>query len=192
MKILAGPIEMLPPEEPALNIAVDLSKRQFLTTGVRAAVGTVVFSGAALSLACGEKISFAVSTVIGSLEALSPLLPSASGLISKGISIAKQFDKVYREGKFADSTALFTNLGEVAQQIVEVAGLANPRINQIIALGRVGLNVIASILKSQMKDPVIAGMVAARTDAAAQRQKTMIEKMADEKMIEMIVADLKQ
>lgn len=165
-----------------------VNRRTLLKTGGLAAIGSLTIG----TSACGDKVSFAVSTVIGALEALSPLLPNASNLISKGISLAKQFDKAYSEGKFTDATALFTNLGEIAQEIVEVAGLGNPRVTQIIALGRVGLNVIASILKAQMKDPVIAGMVAARVDPAAQKQKAMIEKMADEKMIEMIVADLKR
>lgn len=165
-----------------------ITRRTLLKSGTLAAIGTLTLG----TSACGEKISFAVSTVIGSLEALSPLLPGASSLISKGISVAKAFDKSYSEGKLTDAAALFTNLGEIAQQIVGVAGLSNPRITQIIALGRVGLNVIASILKSQIKDPVIAGLVAERTDPAAQHQKAMIERMADEKMIEMIVADLRR
>lgn len=165
-----------------------VNRRTLLKTGGLAALGSLTLG----TSACGDKVSFAVSTVIGALEALSPLLPNASNLISKGISLAKQFDKAYSEGKFTDATALFTNLGEIAQQIVDVSGTTNPRIMQILALGRVGLNVIASILKAQMKDPVIAGMVAARVDPAAQKQKAMIEKMADEKMIEMIVADLKR
>jgi len=76
MKILAGPIETLPPEEP-LNITVDLSKRQFLTFGARAAAGAIVLSGTALVTACNEKISFYVSTVIGSLAGTSAREPSA-------------------------------------------------------------------------------------------------------------------
>jgi hypothetical protein len=73
-------------------------------------------------------------------------------------------------------------------QIATVAGVASPPILVAIAVGRVALNAIAQILKSQMKDPVIAAMVAQRTDAAAERQKAMITFMADDKMIEMIVA----
>lgn len=192
MKILAGPTEIIPLETPRLDIAVDLSKRRFLTTGARAAAGAVVLSGATLIAACGEKISFYVSTVIGSLETLSPLIPSASTLIAKAISAAKAFDEAYRAGKFADSTALFTNLGELALQIAGIAGIASPPILVAIAVGRVALNAIAMILKNQMKDPVIAGMVAARSDAAAQRQKAMIDFMADEKMILSIVSDMRK
>lgn len=167
-----------------------VDRRTLLKTGGLAAIGSLTLG----TSACGDKVSFAVSTVIGSLEALSPLLPNASNLISKGISLAKQFDKAYSEGKFTDATALFTNLGEIAQQIVEVAGLNNPRIMQILALGRVGLNVIASILKAQVSDPMVAAAVKGRLSASAEagRQRAMIEKMADEKMIEMIVADLRR
>jgi len=39
-----------------------------------------------------------------------------------------------------------------------------------------------------MKDPVVAGMVAQRSDPAAERQKAMINRMADDRMIEMIIA----
>ena len=188
MRILAGPIEIPSPEESQFDIAVDLSKRRFLTFGARAAAGAIVLSGTALIAACGEKISFYVSTVIGSLETLSPLIPSASGLITKAVAAAKAFDEAYRAGKFADATASFTNLGELALQIAGAVGVASPPILVAIAVGRVALNAIAQILKNQMKDPVIASMVAARSDAAAERQKSMINRMADDKMIEMIVA----
>jgi hypothetical protein len=188
MKILAGPIEIPQPEESKYDIAIDLSKRRFLTHGVRAAAGAVIIGGGALTLACGEKISFYVSTVIGSLETLSPLLPSASGLISKAVSVAKAFDEAYRAGKFADSVSLFTNLGEIALQIAGVAGVASPPILVAIAVGRVALAAIATILKNQMKDPVIKGMVEARSDSAAQKQKAMIERMADPQMMEVIIA----
>jgi hypothetical protein len=177
--------------EPTFDIAVDVSKRRFLSLGARAAAGTVVLSGAGLMAACGEKISFYVSTVIGSLETLSPLLPSASQLIAKAVSVAKAFDEAYRAGKFADSVALFTNLGEIALQIAQSVGVASPPILLAIAVGRVALNAIATILKSQMSNPTIAAMVDSRSDAAAQRQKAMIERMADEKMIAAIVADLR-
>jgi len=157
-------------------------------TLLRAGAAVGVVSTATLMSACGEKISFYVSTVIGSLETLSPLLPSASGLISKAVAAAKAFDEAYRAGKFADATALFTNLGELALQIAGVVGVASPPILVAIAVGRVALNAIAQILKSQMRDPVIAAMVEARSDPAAQRQKAMINRMADDQMIEMIVA----
>lgn len=177
--------------ESQFDIHADISRRKFLTTGTRATVGAIVLSGAALTAACGEKISFYVSTVIGSLETLSPLLPNASQLITKAVSIAKAFDEAYRAGKFADSVALFTNLGELALQIAGTIGVASPPVLLAIAVGRVALNAIASILKNQMSNPTIAAMVESRSDKAAQRQKAMIERMADEKMIQAIVADLK-
>jgi len=161
-----------------------MNRRTLLKIGGLAAVGAMTVG----ITACGEKISFYVSTVIGSLQTLSPLIPSASGLITKAVAAAKAFDAAYRAGKFADATASFTSLGELALQIAGVVGVASPPILVAISVGRVALNAIAQILKSQMKDPVIAGMVAARSDPAAQRQKAMIERMADDKMIEMIVA----
>jgi hypothetical protein len=161
-----------------------MDRRTLLKTGGLAAVGAMTVS----ITACGEKVSFYVSTVIGSLETLSPLIPSASGLIAKAVTAAKAFDEAYRDGKFTDATALFTNLGELALQIAGAVGTTSPPILLAISVGRVALNAIAQILKSQMKDPVIAGMVAARTDPAAQRQKVMIDRMADDRMIEMIVA----
>lgn len=173
---------------PESSISIASNRRDFLKLAGTAGVGSLVFSGAVVSMGCGEKISFYISTVIGSLETLSPLLPSASGLISKAVSIAKAFDEAYRAGKFADSISLFTNLGEIALQIATVAGVASPPILVAIAVGRVALNAIAQLLKNQMKDPVIASMVVARTDPAAERQKAMITFMADDKMIQMIVA----
>jgi hypothetical protein len=161
-----------------------MNRRTLLKSGGLAAIGTITLG----AKGCTEKVSFYVSTVIGALETLSPLLPGAAPLITKAVSVAKAFDEAYKAGKFADSTALFTNLGELALQIAGIAGIASPPILVAIAVGRESLNAIASILKSQMKDPVIAGMVAARSDAASQKQKAMIDFMADEKMIAMIVA----
>ena len=174
-----------------VDIGVNLSRRRFLKTTSTVTLGTIALSGAALTVACGEKISFYVSTVIGSLETLSPLLPNASSLITKAVSTAKAFDEAYRAGKFADSTALFANLGDLALQIAGAVGADSPPILLAIAVGRVALNAIATILKNQMQEPAIAMMVNSRSDAAAQRQKAMIERMADEKMIAGIVADLK-
>jgi hypothetical protein len=164
-----------------------MKRRTLLKTGGLAAIVTLTLG----NKGCTQKISFYVSTVIGSLEALSPLLPSASGLITKAVAAAKAFDEAYRAGKFADSTALFANLGDLAMQIAELAGVASPQIKIAIAVGRVALNAIASILKSQLADPVVAGIVAARSDAAAVRQKAMIERFADEKMIETLFQSAK-
>jgi hypothetical protein len=174
-----------------LSKEVNVNRRVFMKVAGTAGAGTLVFGGAVITTGCGEKISFYVSTVIGSLETLSPLIPSASGLITKAVAAAKAFDEAYRAGKFEDSTALFTNLGELALQIAGAVGVASPPILLAIAVGRVALNAIAQILKNQIKDPVVAGLVAARSDPAAQKQKSMIEKMADDRMIEMIVAAAK-
>lgn len=164
-----------------------MDRRTLLKTGGLAAIGTLTLG----TSACGEKLSFYVSTVIGSLETLSPLLPNASQLIGKAVAAAKAFDEAYRAGKFADSVALFTNLGELVLQIAGIVGVASPPILLAIAVGRVALNAIASILKNQMSNPTVAAMVESRSDRAAQQQKAMIERMADEKMIREIVADLK-
>ena len=161
-----------------------ITRRTLIKSGGLAAVGAMTLGVSS----CGEKISFYVSTVIGSLETLSPLIPSASGLIAKAVAAAKAFDEAYRAGKFADSTALFANLGDLALQIAGAVGAASPQILVAIAVGRVALNAIGQILKSQMKDPVVAGMVAQRSDPAAERQKAMINRMADDRMIEMIIA----
>lgn len=164
-----------------------MNRRTLLKTGGLAAIGTLTLG----TSACGEKLSFYVSTVIGSLETLSPLLPNASQLIAKAVAAARAFDEAYRAGKFADSVALFTNLGELVLQIAGIVGVASPPILLAIAVGRVALNAVASILKNQMSNPTVAAMVESRSDRAAQQQKAMIERMADEKMIREIVADLK-
>lgn len=191
MKILVGPIRLFPPNEPKYDIAVDLFKRRFLTTGTRAVLGAMVLSGAGLSVACGEKISFYVSTVIGSLEALIPLLPNAAPQIRKAVEAAKAFDAAYRAGKFTDASTLFANLGDLALEIFNVVGVVDPRIGLAIALGRVAFNAIATLLKKQMEDQAVAAIVNAQNDPRSLRAKAMIERMADPKMIEAILADVK-
>jgi len=171
------------------SISTDnVNRRKFLQIATTAGVGSLAFGGAVVSIGCGEKVSFYVSTVVGSLDALLPLLPNASDQIKKAISIANAFDEAYRAGKFEDSVALFTNLGEVSGEIVELAGVGNEKVKLAIALGRVALNAIATILKSQMSVPQVAAKVAARVGVEAQKQKSMIEKMADAQMIEMLFA----
>lgn len=191
MRILAGPIMLFPVDEPQFDTAVDISKRRFITTGARAAAGALVLSGAALTVACGEKISFYVSTVIGALETLSPLLPNSSQMIAKAVAIAKAFDEAYRAGKFADSVTLFTNLGDLALQIFGLAGIANPPVLLAVALARVAMNAIASILKKQAEDPTVVAAVSRRGAVDVSRHKAMIDRFADEKMLLDIVADIK-
>lgn len=164
-----------------------ITRRNLLKTGGLAAIGTLVVG----TTACGERISFYVSTVIGSLEALKPLLPNAAPQIQKAIDAAKAFDAAYRAGKFADASTLFANLGDLALEIFNVVGVVDPRIGLAIALGRVAFNAIATLLKRQMEDPAVAAIVAARNDAQSLRAKAMIERMADPKMIEAILADVK-
>jgi len=133
----------------------------------------------------GKNLSTYVNIVTGALQELSPLLPGQTQLISKAIGIAKTFDDAYRAGKFVDAAALFENLAGVVSQIAESAGLSSPSVKVAIAVAGIAMRAIAVLLKTQATDPAIAAAVSdsAQRSPSAMRQKSLIEKLADESEI---------
>ncbi len=185
MKILAGPIRL--PEgsmQPSIDIGVDLSKRNFLKAGGTAGLGALVLG----TTACpgGKNLSFWVSTIVGTLEELKPLLPNLSEPLSRGISIAKSFDEAYREGKFEDAEAIFENLHGVITQIITDAGISlGDNVKISLALLSVGLRTVSVILKAQLENPQVAAAVKnrAQSNPASARRLKLIDSLASPKEV---------
>jgi hypothetical protein len=175
---------------PPVKTEIDLSKRNFLRTGAGIAVGSLVFGGAFTAPSCpgAKNLSTYVNVVIGALQELSPLLPGQAQLIAKAVSIAKTFDDAYRAGKFIDAGALFENLAGVIGQIAESVGVASPSVKVAIAVAGIAMRAIAVLLKSQTSDPTIAAIASdkARSNPNIARQQALIEKLANEKEIDIL------
>lgn len=162
---------------------MELTRRTLLKSGGWATVGLLTVGAGP----CNSKnISPYVSTIIGALDELKPLLPNQSELLSRAVSIAKNFDDAYRAGKFDNATALFENLAGVVGDIADSAGIASPSIKVAIAVAGIAMRAIAVAMKQQADDnPTVAAVVAARTGAskASASRKSLIERMADEKAV---------
>lgn len=163
------------PDSTAINTSVDLAKRNFVTAGVKAALGAAVFGGVVVTSACGKNISIYTATVIGTLEELRPLLPNFRAQLEQAVAVAKTFDAAYREGKFVNAAALFENLTTIVSEIVMHVGVMSESVKLAVAVGGVALRAIAILLKSQASDPVVAAEVAKSTNKTA---KDMIEQMS--------------
>lgn len=155
-----------------------MNRRTLLKTGGLAAVGSLTIG----TVGCGKNLSPYVSTVIGALDELKPLLPNQSELLNRAVGIAKNFDDAYRAGKFDNATTLFENLAGVVGEIAESAGVASPSVKIAIAVAGIAMRAIAVLMKQQADDnPQVAAAVSdkARASRAAGARKSLIEKMAD-------------
>ena len=166
-----------------------MNRRTLLKTSSVGAIGFLTLG----AKGCGKNLSTYVNVVIGALQELSPLLPGQAQLIAKAVSIAKTFDDAYRAGKFIDAGALFENLAGVISQIAEAAGVASPSVKVAIAVAGIAMRAIAVLLKNQAADPTIAAIVndRASSNANVARQRSLIEKMANEKEIDALFAGAK-
>jgi len=164
-----------------------MNRRTLLKTGSVGAVGFLTLG----AKGCGKNLSTYVNVVIGTLQELSPLLPGQAQFISKAVGIAKTFDDAYRAGKFMDATALFENLAGVISQIADSAGLSSPSVKVAIAVVGIAMRGIAVLLKDQTSDPTIAAIVSesASKNPVVRRQKSLVEKLADEKEINALFAE---
>lgn len=121
-------------------------KQSGLTIGAVAIGGPLVLT----QVACDKKdLSFYVSTVVGALKDLSPLLPGLGDKIATAIKVAEEFDKAYKDGKFENATVLFNNLAGVISQIIAAAGIDNQQVKLALAVTSIAIRAIASLLKSQ-------------------------------------------
>lgn len=139
---------------------------------------------------CGVKdIAFYVSTVVGALGELSPLLPGATKLIAEAVKVANDFLAKYKAEDFSNATALFQNLVSVITQIASDVGVNNPSVKIILAIANVAIHAIAALLAGQATPAVKARM--AKANSAQLAQANVIGKLADPATIDQIFAATK-
>lgn len=164
-----------------------MNRRTMLGVSGAAAVGVAV------TTACpgAKNLSVYVQTVVGALREIGPLLPGAAGLIAKAITIAEDFDKAYREGKFDNAKVLFENLAGVISQIATDAGVNNAQVKVALLLAGIAMRAIAVLLSVQASNPEVAAALRSRTSPADQRQLALIKKLANEDVINQLFAEVK-
>lgn len=97
-----------------------LTRRTFIKTGAAAGVGVLALS----ATACEKKdVDFYINTVTTALDKLKPLLPNQATLLSKAISIAKEVNEAYQDGRFDSALSLLSNLTTTINDVIAAAGV---------------------------------------------------------------------
>lgn len=149
-----------------------MNRRKFIASG---AVAVLVPSTLMMEGCAAKDLGFYISTITGSLKQLSPLLPDASTLIAKAISIANDLNSAYSKGDFSSTSALYASLADVLSQIASDAGVNTPTIQTIISIAGIALMTVANILQSQAPMAAVKRAMTTATPAQA-RGGAMIEK----------------
>ena len=103
-----------------------------------------------LQTACAKKVSTWVRSIIGAMEEIASLLPAQADLIGRVVAVAKEFDKAYLDGKFADAIIIFTNLTRLINDLIIAAGaVAPPFVKTALGLAAIAIRAIAVILQEQ-------------------------------------------
>lgn len=153
-----------------------MNRRSFNRTMLTGGAVAVLAPSTLLLTGCDAKdLGFYVDTVTGALKQLPPLLPGASALIAKAITIANDLNSAYKKGDFTNTSILFASLSDLLSQIANDAGVNSPTVKTIIAIAGIALMTIANLLKAQapagisrmVKTPAQSKGVAAIEAAAA-------------------------
>lgn len=152
-----------------------MNRRQALKLGGLAGVGALTMG---VQRCGGPNLSFYVSTIIGAMKDLSPLLPNLSANITKAIKVAETFDAAYRKGDFDSAEKLFENLNSLISQIADDAGIESQQVKLAITFANVGIRAIAAILFAQRDQPAVASAIAKR-GAAGKARLSVVERLAD-------------
>jgi hypothetical protein len=156
--------------------------------GVGTAVVAVGGPAVLLQTACQVKdIAFYVSTVVGALGELSPLLPGAAGLIATAVKVANDFLAKYKAGDFSNATAIFQNLVSTITQIASDVGVNNPTVKIILAIASVAVHAIAALLSAQVP-PAVRTKMASKANASLLAQASVVDKLANPTTIDQIFA----
>lgn len=153
------------------------SRRSFLKTTSIAAVGAGSFAlgVGATAPQCGgvKNLSTYVQMIAGGFTEIKVLLPDlglsqaiiakVADLLDKGVKVAADFDKAYRDGKFTNARTLFTNLGSLVTQVITTLGVSVDNRGVKIALAAIGIArvAVAIILDRQLSQPSVAAEVQA-------------------------------
>lgn len=149
-----------------------MNRRQMISTSALAA-GGFALGGAMTAPQCSgaRNLSTYVQMIAGGFSEMKVLLPDlglsqsmvarVAELLDKGVAIAKDFDKAYREGKFTDARTLFTNLGSLVTQVITVLGVSTENRGVKVALAAIGIAriAVAIILDRQLSQPSAAASV---------------------------------
>lgn len=123
---------------------IDLSKRNFFVVGGAAALGTLVLG----SSACEKKdVDFYIATVTGSLTQLKPLLPNQIDLLNRAISIAREVNSAYQDGKFDSALGLANSLTATIESVIIAAGVnLSDAVKMILSIANVALGTVAVLI----------------------------------------------
>lgn len=148
--------------------------RNIITGGIALAVlapSTLLLEGCAPP----KDLGFYIDTVTGAMKQLSPLLPGASGAISKVISVAGDLSAAYKRGDFVSAESLFATLSDDLALVAADVGVNSPTIKLALAVAGIALSTIAAILKAQATPSMIASARATASPVQL-RSADLIEK----------------
>lgn len=146
-----------------------MNRRSMIKLTGAAGLGTLVAS----QVGCKVKdVAFYVSTIVGALGELKPLLPGAAGTIAKAVTVANDFLAAYNAGKFANAKVALKNLVDLLSQIANDVGISgNPTVKVIFALASVAIHTIAALIMANAPAGAMAGVTSA--------EQAMVEQMAN-------------
>lgn len=167
--------------------------RRTMLKRVGTGVAIVAISpGVLLMSGCTVKdIAFYVSTVVGALGELSPLLPGAAKLIAEAVKVANDFLAKYKAGDFSNATAIFQNLVGLITQIASDVGVNNPTMKIILAVASVAVHAIAAILAGQGTQSLAVKARMAKANSAQLAQAATVTRLANPLVIDQIFAAVK-
>lgn len=158
------------------------TRRQFIKRG---AIGVPVLLLTSTAFKCGsEKVSLYVATINSFLREISTLIPSQSDFIGKMITVATDLDSAYRRGDFDNATTFLETLTSNVNTLITNLGISvSSQVKVALAIIGSSVRLIAVLINNQMSDPAVASAAAKRTSDADVRKKTMIESLANERVI---------
>lgn len=127
-----------------------MDRRQMISTTALGAAGFVVGTGFAAP-ACGGKqnVDFYVSTITNALASLKPLIPAQAQLLDKAISIARDINEAYQDGKFDSAWTLASNLTDVINSVITNAGVGlSDTAKMIVSLANIALGTVLTLIKN--------------------------------------------
>lgn len=127
------------------DINVDLSRRNLLITGGAAGLGALTLGTAA----CEKKdVDFYIATVTGSLTQLKPLLPNQIDLLNRAISIAREVNSAYQDGKFDSALGLANSLTATIESVITAAGVnLSDAVKLIFAMTNIAIGTVEILVR---------------------------------------------
>src|SRR6185503_1771494 len=161
-----------------VDIAIDLSKRNFLKVGGAAGIGALALSATACPFD-GKKVTFYSATLSNFLNEIAGLLPAQAAFIARIVKVISDFDVAYQKGDFANASAFFnTMVANVTQLISDVGRNLSPQLKMLLAVASATIRTIAVLLQQQGTTQPSAVARARAASPDADRAISTIEKLA--------------